>query len=32
MGRMFETGREMQDQQLAQLETLFAQFGKKPAA
>jgi hypothetical protein len=32
MGRMFETGREMQDQQLAQLETLFAQFGKTPAA
>lgn len=32
MGRMFETGREMQDQQLAQLETLFAQFGKKPAS
>lgn len=32
MGRMFETGREMQDQQLAQLETLFAQFGKKPVA
>lgn len=30
MGRMFETGREMQDQQLAQLETLLAQFGKKP--
>lgn len=28
MGRMFEAGREVQDQQLAQLESLFAQFGK----
>jgi hypothetical protein len=28
MGRMFEAGREVQDQQLAQLETLFTQFGK----
>jgi hypothetical protein len=30
MGRMFEAGREVQDQQLAQLEGLFAQFGKAP--
>ncbi len=32
MGRMFEAGREVQDQQLAQLEGLFAQFGKAPKA
>ncbi len=32
MGRMFEAGREVQDQQLAQLETLFAQFGKAPGS
>ncbi|PTM61172.1 DUF937 domain-containing protein [Phreatobacter oligotrophus] len=32
MGRMFEAGREVQDQQLAQLEGLFAQFGKAPRA
>jgi hypothetical protein len=32
MGRMFETGRDMQDQQLAQLEKLFADFGRKPQA
>jgi len=31
MGRLFETGREMQDQQLAQVEKLFAQFGKAPS-
>jgi hypothetical protein len=32
MGRMFETGREMQDQQFAQLEQLFAKFGAPPKA
>jgi len=32
MGRMFEAGREVQDQQLAQLEGLFAKFGKAPKA
>lgn len=32
VGRLFETGREMQDQQLAQIEKLFAEFGKGPAA
>lgn len=31
VGRLFETGREMQDQQLAQIEKLFADFGKPPA-
>lgn len=30
MGRMFEAGRDIQDQQLAQLENLFAEFGRKP--
>lgn len=30
MGRLFETGRDMQDKQLAQLEKLFADFGRKP--
>jgi hypothetical protein len=32
MGQLFETGRGMQDQQLAQLEKLFADFGRKPQA
>ena len=32
MGRLFETGREMQDQQLAQLEKLFTQLGAPPKA
>lgn len=32
MGRLFETGRGIQDQQLAQLEKLFADFGRKPQA
>lgn len=31
VGRLFETGREMQDQQLAQIEKLFAEFGRGPA-
>lgn len=32
MGRLFENGRDMQDQQLAQLEQLFEQFKPKPKA
>ncbi|WP_170181938.1 DUF937 domain-containing protein [Phreatobacter stygius] len=32
MGRMFQSGRDMQDQQLAQLEQLFEQFKPKPKA
>lgn len=31
VGRLFETGREIQDQQLAQIEKLFADFGRPPA-
>lgn len=29
MGRLFQTGRELQDQQLTQMEKLFSEFGQK---